>query len=94
MGLSIAVWLMMGIAFWHFAVLVPDRFWGGIIGAFAAAVAGALASGLLLPEPGVPRENPPGVAEAIWAIPGAIAALAASYAYGARRDNAQGIVRD
>jgi len=28
---------MVGIALWHFAVLVPDRFWGGIIGAFMAA---------------------------------------------------------
>jgi len=85
---------MMGIAFWHFAVLVPDRFWGGIIGAFLAAVAGALASGYLLPAPGVPADNPPGVGEALWAIPGSIAALAASYVYGARRDRAEGIVRN
>lgn len=94
MGISIAVWAMMGIAFWHFAVLVPDRFWGGIIGAFLAAVAGALISGLLLPQPGVPRDNPPGVAEAIWGIPGAVAGLVASYLYGARLDKARGIVRD
>jgi hypothetical protein len=38
---------MIGIAFWHFSVLVPDRFWGGIIGAFLAALAGALLSGFL-----------------------------------------------
>lgn len=94
MPLSIVVWVMMGIAFWHFAVLVPDRFWGGIIGAFLAAVAGALASGYLLPAPGVPADNPPGVGEALWAIPGSIAALAASYVYGARRDRAEGIVRN
>ena len=94
MPLSVVVWVMMGIAFWHFAVLVPDRFWGGIIGAFLAAVAGALASGYLLPAPGVPADNPPGVGEALWAIPGSIAALAASYVYGARRDRAEGIVRN
>ena len=93
MGLSVLVWMMMGIAFWHFAVLVPDRFWGGIIGAFLAAVAGALASGLALPAPGVPTSNPPGVGEAIWAIPGAVAALLASYLYGSRKDRAAGIVR-
>jgi hypothetical protein len=54
MAISVLVWAMMGIAFWHLAVLVPDRFWGAIVGAFLAAVARALLSGLLLPEPGVP----------------------------------------
>ena len=93
MGLSIVVWVMIGIALWHFAVLVPDRFWGGIIGAFLAALAGAIASGLLLPTPGIPTSNPPGLAEALWAMPGALLALVASYAYGARKDAAQGIER-
>ena len=40
--MSILIWAMVGIAVWHFAVLVPDRFWGGIIGAFLAALVGAL----------------------------------------------------
>ena len=83
--MSVFVWAMVGIALWHFAVLVPDRFVGGIIGAFLAALSGALLTGLLLPTPGIPVENPPGVGEALWAIPGAITALALSYAYGARR---------
>ena len=26
-------WVMMGIAIWHFAIFLPDRFWGGIVGA-------------------------------------------------------------
>jgi hypothetical protein len=30
----------VGNALWHFAVFVPDRFWGGIIGAFLARVRG------------------------------------------------------
>jgi hypothetical protein len=57
--MSVGIWVMVGIAIWHFAVLVPDRFWGGIIGAFLAALAGALLSGYALPTPGVPLENPP-----------------------------------
>ena len=61
MALSAVVWAMIGIACWHFAVLVPDRFWGGIIGAFLAALSGALISGLLLPQPGIPAANPPGI---------------------------------
>jgi hypothetical protein len=76
---------MVGIALWHFTVLLPDRFVGGIIGAFVAAFAGALVSGFALPQPGLPEANPPGVGEALWALPGSLIALGASYAWGARR---------
>jgi uncharacterized membrane protein YeaQ/YmgE (transglycosylase-associated protein family) len=94
MALSIFVWVMIGLAVWHFSVLVPDRFWGGIIGAFAAAVAGALLSGYLLPVPGIPSSNPPGTGTAVWAMPGSVAALVLSYLYGASQDRSRGIVRD
>jgi uncharacterized membrane protein YeaQ/YmgE (transglycosylase-associated protein family) len=93
MALSIFVWVMIGLATWHFSVLVPDRFWGGIIGAFAAAVAGALLSGYLLPEPGIPASNPTGTGTAVWAMPGSLIALLVSYLYGACRDRSKGIVR-
>lgn len=75
---------MVGIALWHFTVLLPDRFAGGIIGAFLAALVGALVSGYALPVPGLPTENPPGMAEAVWALPGAVIALGASYIWGSR----------
>jgi hypothetical protein len=77
---------MVGLAFWHFAVLVPDRFWGGIIGALVVAWAGALMSGYLLPEPGLPTRNPPGMGEALWAIPGSLLGLVGSYLYGSWRE--------
>ena len=32
------VWVMMGLALWHFTIFVPDRFWSGIVGAFLGAV--------------------------------------------------------
>ena len=76
---------LTGIAVWHFAVLVPDRFAGGIIGALLAALGGALASGYLLPLPGVPSDNPPGFMAAFWALPGALVAMAISYWSGSRR---------
>jgi hypothetical protein len=82
---SVVVWVMVGMAIWHFTVLVPDRFVGGIAGAFLAAVTGAMMSGYLLPSPGIPTANPPGVLEALWPVPGTLLALAAAYAYGARR---------
>jgi hypothetical protein len=82
--MAVLVWVMIGTAIWHFTVLVPDRFWGGIIGAFMVAVAGGLAGGYLLPAPGLPTDNPPGMEEAIFAAAGTVAALALSYAYGSR----------
>jgi hypothetical protein len=87
--MAVLVWVMVAIAFWHFTVLVPDRFWGGIVGAFIAALAGGLTAGYLLPSPGLPSDNPPGMDETIFAAIGSTAALALSYRYGshtARRD--------
>jgi hypothetical protein len=68
----------------HFTVLLPDKFAGGIIGAFLAALVGALMSGYALPAPGLPSENPPGLSEAIWALPGSLMGLAVSYVWGSR----------
>jgi hypothetical protein len=82
--MSIFVWVMIGVGLWHLTVLIPDRFYGGIIGALLAAVGGALVSGYLLPSPGISPHNPPGITEALWPIPGSLLALLASYAYGAR----------
>ena len=87
--MSVFVWAMVGVALWHFAVLVPDKFYGGIIGAFLAAFGGGILSGFLLPTPGVPLANPPGVVEALWPIPGALLALVLSYVYGARHEAAR-----
>ena len=39
--MALLVWFTVGIALWHFTVFVPDRFWGGIVGAFLGAIAGA-----------------------------------------------------
>jgi hypothetical protein len=79
MALSVFVWAMIGIALWHFTVFVPDRFWGGIIGAFLAALAGALLSGdagwIGGRDAGLGEQH----AEAIWATPGSLLALLASY---------------
>ena len=35
-------WVMMGLAIWHFAIFIPDRFWGGIVGSLLCAVVGAV----------------------------------------------------
>lgn len=87
--MSVFVWVMIGVAIWHACILVPDRFYGGIIGAFLAAVFGALVSGYLLPVPGIPAHNPPGLAEALWPVPGSAVALGATYFYGVRKESSR-----
>jgi hypothetical protein len=84
--MSVFVWVMIGVALWHLSVLVPDRFYGGIIGALLAATVAALVSGYLLPSPGIPPHNPPGISQALWPIPGSLLALFATYVYGVRRE--------
>jgi len=81
--MSLLVWVMMGIAIWHFAVFVPDRFWGGIVGAFLAAIVGATLVGLIVS--GASIDNPSRTT-ALEAIPGAILGLAAAYFVGVRNE--------
>jgi hypothetical protein len=78
------VWIMMGIAIWHFAVFVPDRFWGGIVGAFVFAIIGAVVVGIALAGGAVDNAH---LKTALEAVPGAIAGLATSYFIGMRRED-------
>ncbi len=82
--MSMLVWVMMGIALWHFAIFFPDRFWGGIVGAFLAAVFGAVLVALIINGFSVPGQSGTHLASALDAIPGAVLALAACYFYGDR----------
>ena len=88
--MSMLVWVMMGIAIWHFAVFVPDRFYGGIVGAFLAAIAGAGIFGFLVSGLTVPGREDTELVQALIAIPGSLIGLALSYAYGARLEAAAG----
>ncbi|MGH2978770.1 MAG: hypothetical protein ACRDLQ_03930 [Solirubrobacterales bacterium] len=83
--MNLVVWIMMGIAVWHFAIFVPDRFWGGIVGAFGAAALGAAVVGLILAGGEI---NDPSLVTALEAIPGAAIGLGACWLYGARREQA------
>ena len=42
--MGMLVWVMMGLAIWHFTIFLPDRFWGGIVGAFLGALIGSSSS--------------------------------------------------
>jgi hypothetical protein len=82
--MSMVVWVMMGIAIWHFMVFVPDRFWGGIVGAFIASALGAALFGFIVAGLTVPGRNDTDLEQALIAVPGALIALGLSWLYGAR----------
>ena len=82
--MSMLVWVMMGIAIWHFMVFVPDRFWGGIVGAFVVASLGAALFGFIANGATIPGRNDTDLAQALIAVPGALIALGASWLYGSR----------
>ena len=77
-------WVMMGLALWHFTIFLPDRFWGGIVGAFIAAVIGSVLVALIINGFNVPGQHDTHLAQALEAVPGALLGLAASYFYGDR----------
>lgn len=84
--MSMLVWVMMGIAIWHFAIFVPDRFWGGIVGAFLGATAGGMATGAIAQLAAGRTIGETDVATVLVAIPGTLIGLAVIYAIGARRE--------
>jgi hypothetical protein len=87
--MSVLVWVMMGIAIWHFTVFLPDRYWGGIVGAFIAAIIGAVLIGLVVNGFVIPGRHDTHFGQALLAIPGALLGLAASYFYGGHLEDAQ-----
>ncbi len=85
--MSMLVWVMMAIAVWHFTVWVPDRFWGGIVGALLAAIAGAIVFGVVVSGFKVPGESDTTIAAALESIPGTLIGLGISYWYGGLQES-------
>jgi hypothetical protein len=83
--MAMFAWVMMGLALWHFAIFLPDRFWGGIVGAFLGALFGAVIFGLLVNGFSIPGENETHILQAVEAAPGAVAGMALVYYEGVRR---------
>jgi hypothetical protein len=89
--MSLLVWVMMGIAVWHFTIFVPDRFWGGIVGAFLAAIVASALFGFAVNGGTVPGKGDTEIVQALVAIPGSAIGLALSYWWGAREDRKHGV---
>jgi hypothetical protein len=86
-------WVMMGLAIWHYTIFVPDRFWGGIVGAFVGALVGAVVVGMIIygvktSSFAIPGERETDIAVVLYAVPGALIGIALIYLEGMRRERA------
>jgi hypothetical protein len=88
--MALLVWVMVGLALWHFTVFLPDHFWGGIIGAFVGALAGSLIFGLAIHGFQVPSRDETDLLTGLEAIPGAVLGMAVIYYEGIRRERQHG----
>ena len=86
--MGMLAWVMMGLAIWHFTIFLPDRFWGGIVGAFVGALIGSVLVGLIISGFTVPGRDDTDILTVLYAVPGAIAGIAAVYYEGIRRESA------
>ncbi len=82
--MALLVWLTLGVALWHFTVFVPDKFVGGIIGAFLASIAGAIVTGALWQIAQGDSLGQTDIVTFLAAIPGCLIALAITYVIGSR----------
>lgn len=84
--MGVLAWLMMGLALWHFSIWLPDRYWGGIVGALIGALIGAFLSGFLIHGATIPGRHATHLVTAVEAIPGAIIGMILVYVLGIRRE--------
>ena len=88
--MAMFAWVMMGLAIWHFTIFLPDRFWGGIVGAFLGALLGAAIWGFIISGFTIPGQDDTHLLTAAEAIPGAALGIAAIYLLGVRQERTAG----
>jgi hypothetical protein len=89
--MGMLAWVMMGLALWHFTIWLPDRFWGGIVGALIGSLVGSIVVGLIIygvkvSALRVPGEKATDIGIVLYAIPGALIGMALVYLEGMRRE--------
>jgi hypothetical protein len=87
--MAVLGWTMVGLALWHFTVFLPDRFWGGIVGAFLGALVGSVLFGFAVNGFGVPARADTDVLTVLQCVPGTALGLAAIYAFGISREGTE-----
>jgi ABC-type Fe3+ transport system permease subunit len=91
--MGMLAWVMMGLAVWHYTIWLPDRFWGGIVGALVGSLIGSVLTGLLIfgvkvSALRIPGEKATDVGVVLYAIPGALVGMAIVYLVGMRQERA------
>ena len=82
-------WVMMGLAIWHYTIFMPDRFWGGIVGAFVGSLFGGDHRRLHHQRQfTIPGEKGTDIKVVLYAAPGAVIGIMAVYLEGMRRERA------
>ena len=66
--MGLLAWVIMGLAIWHFTIWIPDRFWGGIVGAFVGALLGSFLFGLAINGLSIPGQSQTHLATAADAL--------------------------
>lgn len=84
--MGLLVWLMIGLALWHFTVFLPDRFWGGIVGAFMGALIGSVVFGLIVNGGSIPGQDDTTLLTGLEAVPGTLLGMGLVYFEGVRRE--------
>jgi hypothetical protein len=86
--MGLLAWAMIGLAIWHFTIWLPDRYWGGIVGALLGAIIGAVLIGLAINGFTIPARHATHLVTALEGIPGALIGIAIIYFEGDRRERA------
>jgi hypothetical protein len=88
--MGLLAWVIMGLAIWHFTIWLPDRAWGGIVGAFIGALVGAALFGWIVNGFTVPGRHSTHLITALEGIPGALIGIGVMYLIGIRRERLSG----
>jgi len=86
-------WVILALAVWHFSIWVPDRFWGGIVGALVGAIVGGVVVGIVIAAAAlgtpIPGEKATNVGVVLYALPGALLGMVGIYLLGLRRERSR-----
>ena len=85
--MAMLVWVMVGLAIWHFTIFLPDNFYGGIVGAFCGALLGSIIFGIIVNLGSIPGQSGTDLVTGLEAVPGSVIGLAVVLV--ARRARAQ-----
>ena len=92
--MAIVIWTIVGLALWHLTIFVPDRFWGGIVGALLGSVGGALLSGAVVQVALGRGIGDVDMLTFLAAIPGFLAGSYLVYRIGERNDDPEFQLQD